>query len=90
MIFMCFHLGVWGNGCINYKSGVILGVKILFFVDRNLEKVKVKYQRSFFDWEQAQMDYAKADASNDVSRKDVSWVLELSKTVFKSFHFSFK
>ena len=37
-----------------------------------LERVKVKYQRSFFDLEQAQMDYNKADASNDVSRNQVN------------------
>jgi len=45
--------------------------------DMQLERVKVKYQRSFFDLEQAQMDYNKADASNDVSRNQIQ---KLAKT----------
>jgi len=45
--------------------------------DRGIEKSKIKYQRSFFDWEQAEMDYTKADSSNEVSRNQID---KLKKT----------
>jgi hypothetical protein len=53
--------------------------KFLFFTDKALDKSKLKYQRSFLDWEAAEREFTRADSDKEVSRNDVSTVRVHSK-----------
>ena len=47
---------------LSYFSGLL---------DKALEKSKLKYQRSFLDWEAAEGQYTRADTDKEVSRNEV-------------------
>ncbi len=61
------------------KSIVYMDVNFSNFTDKALDKSKLKYQRSFLDWEAAEREFTRADSDKEVSRNDVSIVRVHSK-----------
>lgn len=48
--------------------------------DKMLDKAKDKYRRSFYDWEQAELDYSKANNNNDITRNQIEKLKKYSGT----------
>ncbi len=53
---------------------VVIIISSPFCTDKALDKSKLKYQRSFLDWEVAEGQYTRADTDKEVSRNEVGTV----------------